>query len=89
LKIDNALSFHPSWCDRDHVEDMHSGIVGDVTLAGGMIEIAVTQDMDRPLVVTIYRYEPADTGLEDLTPELADRLSRLLIAAVTQLDGGR
>jgi hypothetical protein len=89
LKIDKALSFHPSWCDRDHVEGTHSGAVGDVTLAGGMIEVAVTQYMDRPPVVTIYHHEPAETSLEDLTPELADRLSRLLFAAVAQLDGVR
>jgi hypothetical protein len=48
LKIDSALRFHPSWCDRDHVESMHSDVVvGDVTLAGGVIEVAVTQYMDR------------------------------------------
>jgi hypothetical protein len=90
LKIDKAITHrHPQWCDRDHVEGLHSGVVGDVSLAGGVIEVAVTQYLDRPPVVTIYRYEPADTGLEDLTPELADRLSRLLIAAVAQLDGVR
>ena len=38
-------------------------------------------------MVTFYRYEPAETGLEDLTLELADRLSRLLIAAVAELGG--
>jgi hypothetical protein len=89
LKIDNAFSLHPSWCDRDHVEGMHSGVVGDVTLAGGVIEVAVTQHLGQSPVVTVYRYEPAETGLEDLTPELADRLSRLLTAAVAQLDGVR
>lgn len=89
MKIDKAPCFHPSWCDRDHVEDIHSGVVGDVTLAGGVIEVAVTQYMNRPPAVTIHHYEPAETGLEDLTPELADHLSRLLIAAVARLDGVR
>ena len=57
LKIDNAFSFHPSWCDRDHVDGMHPGVVGDVTLAE---EVWVTGPGNEPWEVYVVKGD-ADT----------------------------
>ena len=90
MKIDNATTHrHPHWCDRDHVEDLHSRVIGEVPAAAGLTEVAVTQAVDRLPVVTLNRHETTEIAVEDLAPELADRLARLLITAVAESGGAR
>jgi hypothetical protein len=60
-----------------------------VTLVGCSVEVVLTQYGDHSPVVTLYRHDPDETVVEDLSPELADRLASLLAQAVAELGGVR
>lgn len=82
----------PRWCDHDSVAErwsMHSRLIGEVPLAGCSVEVVLTQYGDQAPVVTLHRHEPDETMVEDLQPELADRLASLLAQAVAELGGVR
>jgi hypothetical protein len=81
----------PRWCDHDHAESwpVHSRSIGEVPVAGGVIDVVLTQYGDQPPVVTLYRHDTDETVVEVLRPDLADRLASLLAQAVAELGGVR